>query len=452
MLGETTDQRSADTPVGVMPPLGASPDASGTGPGVSPPGQAADAGIRFNGKSCFVIMPYGRIGQAHEDGTDDRVHFDHVYALIEEAITELGLRPLRSDKERHSAPIHSKMISDILDADLAIVDISGANPNVFYELGIRHTARPSGTILIGDEKARPPFNIAGVRVIHYDLAQHQKSKQALKDAIIANLGSRVNDSLVHALVPGLNFSRRPVPLKDRKKRFAPLKGRDEKGRPYAFKIGIITGDIVDVDMVDVWVNPESTRMEMARIYDDAVSAFIRYHGAKKDALGNVKADIIYDELRNHFPRNTAIVEAGNVIVTGPGELRGQQNVRCVFHVAAQHGEPCSGYQTIQSYPACITNALEMMDKLNSPWRRPWRMVFPLRSIIFPLMGTRNRQRDAYDVTENLVRTARNYLKLWPRTRIEKVYFLAYTQRDLELLEAAFARLDLEFEPAPAEPT
>ena len=35
--------------------------------------------------------------------------------------------------------------------------------------------------------------------------------------------------------------------------------------PRSFTLGVIKGDLVDVDLVDVWVNPENTRMEMARI-------------------------------------------------------------------------------------------------------------------------------------------------------------------------------------------
>ena len=418
----------------------------GTAGGENAPGgkdaAAKPPSDRFDGKSCFVIMPYGDPKKEHTTGTTKRAHFDEVYDFIMDTIKDLNLKALRSDRNPYSAPIHSYMISDILDADLAIVDISETNPNVFYELGIRHTARPSGTILIGEPDAKPPFNIAGMRIIHYDMADKPKSKRILTDAIVANLGSRVNDSLVHALVPGLNLSRRQVPLRERVVRKTTLDVPDGKGTR-KFEMGIITGDIVSIDMVDVWVNPESTRMEMARIYDDSVSAFIRYHGARKDKLGNVENDLIYDALRKNFQRKITIVEAGNVLVTGPGELS-RQNVRRIFHVAAQHGEPCNGSQTIRSYPICVTNALEKMDQLNSRWcSHPWTCIRPLRSIVFPLMGTRNRERDPFDVTENLVRAARNYLKHWPSKTIREVYFLAYTQRDLELCEAAFARIGLK---------
>lgn len=82
-----------------------------------------------------------------------------------------------------------------------------------------------------------------------------------------------------------------------------------------------------------------------------------------------------------------------------------------------------------------------MDQLNGRWLPPGRWK-PLRSILFPLLGVRFLERDAYEVTTDLVRTARNYLQTWPDVQIERVYFLAYTKRDRELIEAAFNRLNL----------
>lgn len=68
---------------------------------------------------------------------------------------------------------------------------------------------------------------------------------------------------------------------------------------------------------------------------------------------------------------------------------------------------------------------------------------PLRSVIFPLFGTRGRDRDAKDVATRLVQSAKTYLETWPNTSVQEVYFLAYTDADFELCETAFERLKLE---------
>lgn len=422
---------------------------------------------RFPGKKCFVIMPYGKEKPEVEGAQSEREHFDSVYGIIAASLGELGIEVDRSDRNPHSAPIHRKMISDILDSDLAVVDISKLNPNVFYELGIRHTARPSGTILICEQGQKPPFNIAGVKVISYSVAPTElaATKSRLKEAAIANLGNRVIDSLVHSVIPGLNLARKPVAIKQREvEKYTltvmrpaetvaiPARPPAQIPKPHVFTLGFITGDIIDVDLVDVWVNPESTRMEMARIHDNSVSAYIRYHGAKRDRLGNIDQDIVYDELSRCFRkrRQGSIVEAGTVIVTGPGELARPNRLRRIFHIAAQHGEPCNGYQTIRNYPVCVSNALEMMDNLNCNWTDvdpswvPLRLR-PLQSILFPLLGVRSREHEALEVAENLVRTAIAYLTHWPETKTREIYFLAYTERDRELCETAFTRVKASLE-------
>lgn len=409
----------------------------------------------FSGKTCFIIMPYGKSGAPGPGGApDERQHFDAVYKLIGDTVTSLGIQPLRSDRRHEAVPIHSRMLADIIDADLAIVDITNHNPNVFYELGVRHTARRNATLLLGAEGTRPPFNITGIRVIHYDLstdATREDTSKRLRDAIVANLSSRVTDSLVHSLLPGLNVTRPQERLKhDREPIAATFKPPPKPGATdvaaKTFRLGVIKGDLVDVDIVDVWVNPENTRMEMARIHDDSVSAFIRFHGARKDRQGNVVEDTISKQLSRYVDNKH--VEAGWVVVTGPGALR-DMNVRAVFHVATQHGEPCNGYHTIKTYKSVVSNALEKLDQINASWWRRWYLLGsarPLRSIIFPLLGTNARDLDPIEVTEDLVREARKYLTLWPETQITSIYFLAYTKRDLELCEAAFARLGMKLEP------
>ena len=424
--------------------------------------EAANSAPDFRGKTCFVIMPFGRSdrpapGDLHS--IDELQHFNAVYDFICEIVEGLRIKPLRSDRRAEALPIHGKMLTDIIDADLAIVDITNHNANVFYELGVRHTARRHSTVLIGQKGTLPPFNLSGVRVIGYDLATPQstdESRTLLREAIIANLSARVTDSLVHSLLPGLNLTRPQQVLESFCEvvgvRYFPSARQGAKTAASAtkpdpgFTLGVIKGDLVDVDMVDVWVNPESTRMEMARIHDNSVSAFVRYHGARKDASGNVLDDIVHRQLKGKVGR--ANVEAGRVIVTRPGELR-KMNVAAIFHVAAQHGEPCNGYHTVRTYRDVVSNSLAEMDRLNKDLLARFLATGstrPLRSILFPLLGTRNTEYDPIDVTVRLINEARKYLSLWPGTQISSIYFLAYTKRDLELCEAAFQRLQM---PLPA---
>lgn len=399
----------------------------------------------LRGKRCFVIMPYN----TRTDADGHEHNFEEVFRqLIAPPLTQLGLRCERSKDTAEQGLIHKSMIDQILDWELAIVDITSANPNVFYELGIRHTARPYGTIIICHEGTKPPFNINGVRIIKYSIGADRLriAQEAIRDAAIASLTHRSHDSLVHQIVPSLNLSRKSKVLQHRDiiQYELPSAVQAEHATHKNRRMGIITGDLVYVDNVDIWVNPENTRMEMARIHDDAVSATIRYHGGVRDTNGNLKHDIIGQELRRQR-RTGTLAEATTVIVTRAGNLRRPNRVRRLFHLAAQHGEPGKGYVTVQSIPDCIKSAIEKADDINHSWRIPiaLRLARPLQSIIFPLFGTRGRDVDAQLVTDALVSAAMSYLRSWPGTKINDVYFLAYTNRDLELCQTAFDRLGLK---------
>src|SRR5215207_2752710 len=92
---------------------------------------------------CFVIMPYG--------GKDEqrRKHYLGVYqGIIQPAATEVGLEPKRSDIAGQPGNITRDIVEDLATAEVVIADLSEGNPNVLFELGIRHVLRKSGTIHI----------------------------------------------------------------------------------------------------------------------------------------------------------------------------------------------------------------------------------------------------------------------------------------------------------------
>jgi len=96
---------------------------------------------------CFVVMPFGK--KPFQDGTGRTCDFDKVYrVVIQRAVKQAGLNPLRADERTSSALIHSEMFKYLRDQVVVLADLSLENPNVFYELGIRHVMSPSGTVLI----------------------------------------------------------------------------------------------------------------------------------------------------------------------------------------------------------------------------------------------------------------------------------------------------------------
>jgi tetratricopeptide (TPR) repeat protein len=95
-------------------------------------------------------------------------NFDAVYRnVIAPAVERASLDPVRADEERIGGTIHKPMFERLMLCHYAVADITGANPNVFYELGIRHALRPRSTVILFREGTVLPFDIALVRGISY---------------------------------------------------------------------------------------------------------------------------------------------------------------------------------------------------------------------------------------------------------------------------------------------
>ena len=123
---------------------------------------------------CFVLMPFGK----KKDEKGREIDFDAIYkALIQPAIEKAGMEAVRADEEMVSGFIHKPMYERLLLCDYAIADFTTANANVFYELGVRHAARPHHTLSIFSEKTTLPFDVRPLRSYSYKLDKNQKLSQ-----------------------------------------------------------------------------------------------------------------------------------------------------------------------------------------------------------------------------------------------------------------------------------
>ena len=156
---------------------------------------------------CFVAMPFGR---KTDLASGAEIDFDHIYqSAIKPAIAEAGLEPLRADEERAGGIIHAAMFARLLLAEFAVIDLTLGNPNVFYELGVRHTARPYTTVPIFANIHCLPFDVGMMRAIGYQLeagklsdAEAARLKRAIKDRLTEAIrGVTTNDSPLFQLIP-----------------------------------------------------------------------------------------------------------------------------------------------------------------------------------------------------------------------------------------------------------
>jgi tetratricopeptide (TPR) repeat protein len=178
---------------------------------VGDPPDAAEAARRA---LCFVVMPFG----VKPDGAGGSVDFDAVYIeLLAPAIREAGLEPLRADQELLGGLIHKPMFERLILSDYGVADLTTANANVFYELGVRHAVRPFSTVLVSADVKRAPFDLAPDRVLPYALdgggrpGNLEADRSALVTALRAARDAKT-DSPVFQLVDNL-----PTPQIDRLK-------------------------------------------------------------------------------------------------------------------------------------------------------------------------------------------------------------------------------------------
>jgi hypothetical protein len=111
---------------------------------------------------CFVIAPIG------DEGTDVRRRSDQILEhIIRPVVSEWGYSALRADKMPKPGLITSQVILQLIEADLVIADLTDHNPNVFYELAVRHAFRKPVIQLIQAGQGLP-FDVAGLRTIFVD--------------------------------------------------------------------------------------------------------------------------------------------------------------------------------------------------------------------------------------------------------------------------------------------
>lgn len=115
---------------------------------------------------AFVAMPFGI--KRGPDGTD--IDFDRIYNdLLKPAIEAAGLEIFRADEERSAGDIKTDMFQELLIADLVVADLTLDNPNVWYELGVRHALRARGVVLVQGPRSTQPFDIYTDRKCCYHL-------------------------------------------------------------------------------------------------------------------------------------------------------------------------------------------------------------------------------------------------------------------------------------------
>jgi len=148
---------------------------------------------------CFVVGPIGEAGSTIRRKADWLL-IGIIKPVLEAA--EFNFHVKRADDDDTPGSIADAVIIDVLDADLVVADLTGFNPNAFYELGLRHmTEKP--TVHIIAENVKLPFDNYAQRTIFFeldDIDSIEKGKARLAEAVrtVRGLGFVVRNPVTQA--------------------------------------------------------------------------------------------------------------------------------------------------------------------------------------------------------------------------------------------------------------
>ena len=160
-------------------------------------GEVGGQGTLVGEKRCFIVCPIGAKGSAERKRSDAIKR--HV---IDKAIVPMGYKTVRADEVDQSGSITTQIVSNLIEADLVIADLTDQNPNVFYELAIRHAFKKPYIQIIEDGQDIP-FDVKSYRTVfidHHDLDSAEDARASIENMVKEIEGGSETDSPVsHAV-------------------------------------------------------------------------------------------------------------------------------------------------------------------------------------------------------------------------------------------------------------
>lgn len=124
-------------------------------------------------RSCFFVTPIG------SEGSNERKRADDILELVLRPISADFLTIVRADEVDEPGTITTDIVKRLHSNDLVIADLTGNNPNVMYEVGLRHCFNLP-IVHLAQDGQKPPFDLSAERIVFFDLGDVRSVEMAKK--------------------------------------------------------------------------------------------------------------------------------------------------------------------------------------------------------------------------------------------------------------------------------
>lgn len=232
-------------------------------------------------KRCFLITPIGEAGSVH------RKRADWIYRHVQSVCSELNVEADRADMMPGTPMITNRIFEAINSSELCVADFSDLNPNVLYEVGVRHSFRMP-IVHLAEEGTKLPFDNAQHDTIFYDLSDVgsvDRLKERLRASLIAMLEPSYQTSNPVTIALGMIEASRSGDSKDKliaqmAERLSSIEKRLEY-RPYQNALAWSDHDLRVSNALSPWRSPlakaisaVSQPVKLDRSYFDGQLSFV----------------------------------------------------------------------------------------------------------------------------------------------------------------------------------
>ncbi|MEL0639141.1 hypothetical protein V6260_00785 [Pseudoalteromonas aliena] len=233
--------------------------------------------------TCGLIMPISSIDGCNAD------HWEEVRVIVREALSDSGFKVDLVSDSNEVGIIQNRIVNNIYNSDIVVCDVSGKNPNVMFELGMR-LAFDKPTVIIKDDVTNYSFDTAPIEHIEYPRDLHYQSivdfKNLLKKKVKATYQASLKPEYTTFLKHFGEF------------KISTVSDKEISSENYILKaIGELSSSVKRMEKNTVSFNETNKqssimRLNISKVFEEVFESYMALHDVNEFELGSHKESLI----------------------------------------------------------------------------------------------------------------------------------------------------------------